>query len=115
LWQGVGTDLARGLEGSQARALLSLQIALCKADAIVLEVALENDADTSTQEDVGQATAALAEARVIEAKAREWLGVISLPCETPSEEELARGVAAYERGETLDMRDASARLRARRP
>ena len=40
-WQALGAALVRGLEGSQARALLSVQISLCGADAIFLQVALD--------------------------------------------------------------------------
>src|SRR5713226_7348134 len=67
-WHGLGAALSRGLEGSQARALLSVQISLCGADAIFLQVALDNAADAPQPEDVDRARAALAEAREIEAK-----------------------------------------------
>jgi hypothetical protein len=113
-WQGLGTALSGGLEGSQARALLGVQIALCGADAIFLQVALDNAADAPQPEDVDRARAALAEARAIEAKARDWLGFASQSPAAPAEEQLARGVAIYERGETEDLKDAVARLRARR-
>jgi hypothetical protein len=112
-WNGLGEALSRGLEGSQARALLGVQIALCGADAIFLQVALDNAADAPQPEEAGRARAALAEAREIEAKAREWLGFASQPPAAP-EEQLARGMAVYERGETEDLKDAVARLRAKR-
>jgi hypothetical protein len=112
-WKGLGEALSRGLEGSQARALLGAQIALCGADAIFLQVALDNAADAPQPDEVDRARAALAEAREIEAKAREWLGFVSQPPAAP-DEQLARGLAVYERGETEDLKDAVARLRAKR-
>jgi hypothetical protein len=105
-WKALGEALSRGLEGSQARALLGAQIALCGADAIFLQVALDNAADAPQQEEVDRARAALAEVREIEAKAREWLGFASQSAAAPPEEQLAHGMAAYERGETEDLKDA---------
>src|SRR5438067_992602 len=85
-WQALGRALSRGLEGSQVRALLAVQISLCGADAIFLQVALDNAADAPHPEDVDKARAALAEAREIEAKARDWLGFASRPLGVPAEE-----------------------------
>jgi hypothetical protein len=115
LWHGLGASLSRGVEGSQARAVLRVQITLCEVDAIFLQVALDNAAGAPDPEEVERAKAALAEAREIEAKARDWLGFTSQPPVAPPEEQLARGMAAYERGETEDLNDVAARLRARRP
>jgi len=114
-WQALGAALSRGLEGSQLRALLGIQVSLCGAAAIFLQVALDNAADAPHPEDVTRARAALAEARDIEARARDWLGFVSRPSGAPPEEQLARGVAAYEQGATEDLKEAAARLRARRP
>jgi hypothetical protein len=113
-WQGVHTALSNGVEGSQAREVLGTQIAFCEADAIFLQLALENAADTPNPDDMDKAKAALAEARDIEAKARDWLGFVSLPSATPSEDQLAHGRTAYERGETLNFCDAIAQLKSRR-
>jgi hypothetical protein len=113
-WKGLGEALSRGLEGAQARALLGTQIALCGADAIFLQIALDNAADAPHPEEVDRARAALAEAREIEARARDWLAFAGQPPATPPEEHLARGMAGYERGETEDLKDAVARLRAKR-
>ena len=113
-WKALGEALSRGLEGSQARALLGAQIALCGVDAVFLQVALDNAADAPRPEDVDRARAALAEAREIEARAREWLDFASQPPGVPPEDQLARGLAVYERGETEDLKDAVARLRAKR-
>jgi hypothetical protein len=113
-WQGIGLALARGLEGSQARALLTMQISLCGADGIFLQVALDNAADARSAAEVDAARAALAEAREIEAKARAWLSFVGQPTTVPAQEQLARGMAAYERGETEALSSVMARLRARR-
>jgi hypothetical protein len=114
-WQGVRTALSRGVEGSQARALLSSQISFCEVAAIFLQLALDNPPHPPGSQDMDRARAALAETREIEAKAQAWLAFLAQPTVPPSEEQLARGRTAYERGETVDIRDAAARLRTRRP
>jgi hypothetical protein len=111
-WKGLGEALSRGLEGSQARALLGVQISLCGADAIFLQVALDSAAAPQPEEVAG-ARAALAEAREIEARARDWLAFADQPAGAVPEEQLARGMAGYERGETEDLKEAVARLRAK--
>jgi hypothetical protein len=113
-WQGVRAALSGGVEGSQAREVLAIQIAVCEADAIFLQLALESAAGAPNPEEVDKPRAALAEAREIEVKARDWLGFVSPPAVAPSEDQLARGRAAYERGQTLDLRDAVAELKSRR-
>jgi hypothetical protein len=113
-WQGARTAISRGMEGAQARSLLSLQLALCQVDAIFLQVALDNAADVPRSEDVDRARAALVEAREIEAQAREWLDLTSKSPPVPSAEQLAHGRAAYEGSETEDLKDVIARLKAKR-
>jgi hypothetical protein len=113
-WQGVGAALSRGVEGSQARAILGFQITFCGVDTVFLQVALENATDGPPSEDVNKAKAALTEVREIEAKVRDLLAFVSQPATPPSQEQLGRGMGAYERGETEDMKAAAARLRARR-
>jgi hypothetical protein len=114
-WQGVQTALAGGVEGSQAREILGIQVAVCEAGAIFLQLALENAADASNPDDVVKAGAALKEVRQIGAKARDWLGFVSPPSVAPSQEQLAHGRVAYQRGQTLDLRSAVTELRERRP
>jgi hypothetical protein len=111
-WQGLHTALSRGLEAKEVRALASVQISLCGVDALLLQVALDNAGDAPHPDDLDQAKAALAEAMVIEAKARELLKFANGPAGAPLDEELASGMAAYERGETENLRDAVARRRA---
>jgi hypothetical protein len=90
-----------------------MPIALCGADTIFLQVALGNAADVPQPEDIDRARAALTEARAIEARTREWLAFTGRPAATPPEGQRARGMAAYERGATEDLKDAVARLRAK--
>jgi len=112
-WQGVRTAISHAMEGSQARGLLSMQVALCQVDAFFLQVAIDNTADAVRPEEVEGARDALVEVREIEARAREWLDFGSRPVTAPADEQLERGRAAYERGETEDLKDAIARLRAK--
>jgi hypothetical protein len=118
-WQGVSATLDRGVEVIKAREILRSQIAFCEVGAVLLQVALDHAAGDPRRKTADKARAALAEAREIEAKARAWLDFVNQPKEMPSEEQLRRGVAAYERGETIDLREAvqelRARLRAQRP
>jgi hypothetical protein len=114
-WQGIHTALSNGVEGSQAREVLGFQIAVCEADAIFLQLALENTANAPNAEEMAKVRAALEEAREIEAKARDWLGFVSPPSVAPLQEQLAHGREGYERGQMLDLRNAVAELRARRP
>jgi hypothetical protein len=113
-WEGLRKALAQGVEGSQARALLSFQIALCGAVALSLQVVLDKAAAAPRSEDVDRARTALAEVREIEVKARNWLGFVTRPAAIPSDEKLVRGMAAHERGETEDLADVVARLKASR-
>jgi hypothetical protein len=79
---------------------------------IFLQVALDNAADVAPAEDVGKIKAALAEARDIEARARQALAFIVQPSAIPPEVQLARGMAAYERGETQGLSEIVARFKA---
>jgi len=88
-----------------------VQVALCGADAIFLQVALDNAGDVAHVE-VDSAKGALREARVIEAKARDWLS-FGQPADPPSEEQLARGMSLYECGDSEDLKQAVNRLRAK--
>jgi hypothetical protein len=101
------------VEGSQAREVLGIQIAFCEADAIFLQLALESAAAAPNPQDVDKARGALEEAREIEGKARDWLGFVSPPPVPPPEDQLAQARTAYERGDTLALRNAVGEQRTR--
>jgi hypothetical protein len=113
-WQALREVLARGLEGTEARTLLGVQISLCDVDSVFLQVALSNAADAPQPADAEKAQAALAETQEIEVKARKLLRFAGVAPVAPSEGRLGQGMAAYERGETEDLKEVVARLEARR-
>jgi hypothetical protein len=112
-WQGLGASLARGLEGSQARSLMAVQIGLCGADTIFLQVALDSAGAAPRMEDASRAKTALSETREIEAKARSWLEFASQTVSPPADHELARRMAEYQTGHTEDLGQVVQRMKAR--
>jgi hypothetical protein len=113
-WSGLTSALAQGLEGSQARTLLTVQMGLCSADKVFLQLALDNRDESACQDDVTRATTALAEVREIEATSRAWLDLASLPTTIPVAEKLTHAVAEYEQGKTEPLAGVVTRLKQRR-
>jgi hypothetical protein len=111
-WKRTLAALDTGMSGDRARSRLDVMVRLANVEARLLGLVLTAAARAEASRRA-EATEALCEAQEIEAAARAQFEFVNRPARAADPALLARGMAAYERGETEGLKDAAARLRAR--